>query len=858
MGIGSKPADSGGESRALMNARVVSLAELHLIGINASGRLPGADPAFRQSPSIDLRLSRCVFALGSFIVYPKLRMRALAPTPLPLLQLDLDASRVAVVQQKCDVRIGNTLVSVLPNAPELVLANVKSLGNQIRPIRKTTSHYQRERHGQTQTMVQEALEASQNLPSMDVLSTIQPSFLVQTGRPHELRQDSDWKFLSRLRDSISKSTRAHSFVPSWLPSYGHTTSNDISQLLMKSSVAWMIDGETIKHSDLSVLVHLFADENGAFEGTSEPSRTLPSMSMSLQTGFIRVVVRYPGVRPGPDNTFFVRFIFVRCNVETQPFVSQNSVVAVKTAGQKVPLYERVADQMMTRCVLAVDIGDLNVYIFPNLVPLLHQTLHIQRSLFSKTDIEPLEGNESEWDDHLMSESKPLNGILSLDAQVILRGACLQAAAENLVLEFGWSELSLSTMLMADSPSILAKDITLNQAIHFQQVYLTAKELPAARSHQDVRVLAEAQLRNGLVSLTGQHDVGKLSVVRCTVGVKSMEAHIPRSAIRLYHFLEQWQGDYIPGITGLVKTFSPPQQEFSRKRPSLNLSAQLQLSVSTIGMSLQVMHGIWLSWTINNVIAHSRLPLQMLRSHSYTFGLGIESHGFRVSSQSSGDKYLKSADSQLLLSLKLPSLRVSGTYEDRTLSIIILVGDLNFNTKPTHLDTFLSVQQKLGQDFNDFLLLVSDRKRKQTLSEASAPQVSRQPLRTVVSGRMEGFQIGLEGAASTLFFHCRNISTSFGNTADRQWEVLLTDLALSFVPKLAHQQKRVSAEFDHSSRVAFVAVDMQANNRQSDRERESLDNLNVAVTRFHAVFQPSSVGQLGDYVNFIQVGLFLSE
>ena len=119
--------------------------------------------------------------------------------------------------------------------------------------------------------------------------------------------------------------------------------------------------------------------------------------------------------------------------------------------------------------------------------------------------------------------------------------------------------------------------------------------------------------------------------------------------------------------------------------------------------------------------------------------------------------------------------------------------------------------------------------------------------------MRGFRIGLDGAASTLFLECQDIGGQLQNVHSQNWDISLSDLALSLAPRTAPHG--MGSSFNRALRSAFVIIDFKVKGEKG--AGASNDRLNIDVTKIHAVMQPSSIGELGDFVDDIQVNLTTS-
>jgi hypothetical protein len=120
--------------------------------------------------------------------------------------------------------------------------------------------------------------------------------------------------------------------------------------------------------------------------------------------------------------------------------------------------------------------------------------------------------------------------------------------------------------------------------------------------------------------------------------------------------------------------------------------------------------------------------------------------------------------------------------------------------------------------------------------------------------MRGFRIGLEGLSSTFYLECFDISGSIDNLSRRMWSLKLTDLALSLAPKAAVEPG--NSVFNRHRRSAFVIIDFEVKG-EDGAEQASNSILQIAVTKIHAIMQASSIGEVGDFIDHLQVKAFCS-
>ncbi|KAG6891472.1 hypothetical protein C0992_006203 [Termitomyces sp. T32_za158] len=207
------------------------------------------------------------------------------------------------------------------------------------------------------------------------------------------------------------------------------------------------------------------------------------------------------------------------------------------------------------------------------------------------------------------------------------------------------------------------------------------------------------------------------------------------------------------------------------------------------------------------------------------------------------------ESDIHIKLIFPPLLVKGSYDGVGVETIVLIEFAELKVKPSYWDTLLVVQQKFGQDFHDLVTLIQETNiRRATLESLKAPKRSQVPLRYNVSVKMRGFRVGFESPASIVYFECLDISGGINNSDGLVCNVEMSDMAFSLASRAVARHNNPG--FNRNHRSAFVIVDFKI-----DARNESTSALgtviHVLVTKIHAVMQPSSIGEVGDFVDHIQ-------
>lgn len=364
------------------------------------------------------------------------------------------------------------------------------------------------------------------------------------------------------------------------------------------------------------------------------------------------------------------------------------------------------------------------------------------------------------------------------------------------------------------------------------------------------VLAAFIVGGGRISMLVKRESDSSPFTRLVFGLSYVHLNVPRSAIRLVRFMEEWTADYLPGLNATIQDLLSELQELppkakaesprNEKRHVLP-SHQVEAAVTSLRVSLQVMRGTWVSWEMAHILAYSAYTETPTAKTMHNFGLQLGSQAVTISSK----EYLMDNVPNVRLKIPLPCFTINGRGDKSRIEGLALIETFTANIKPSHWDTLLTVQQKFGQDFNDLVSIIARTRPKETPVQEK-PTSS--PFKYRVLARMKGFRLGLESGSSTLFLECHHIGGAISNENGLRWHIELSDLALSLALremalKLAHVSNR-------ENRSAFVIIDARV--EMGNRPRGDGQALKIAINKVHAVMQPSSVGDLGDFVDHLQV------
>ncbi|KAK0212569.1 hypothetical protein DFS33DRAFT_1370154 [Desarmillaria ectypa] len=657
---------------------------------------------------------------------------------------------------------------------------------------------------------------------MDPLSAVQPLYLIQSGIPHQLRTDATFRFLSHLRNHLwyLQNERRLSLPDSDRRMELEDIVPDLEARLT------IIDPEAYQTQRLTLLEPLFPSLR-KFSGAIDTK----SLGRAFTSFTIRILHASAQVEDPESSNSSVRYL----NLINPPRSSSESDSDVSI--------EQYSPDLIQAFYTRLSLDATVVTIYPHVVGFMQAVLRVRRMQRSfgtrdRGDVETRSRRSKASVKRTVTATK-------IEVDAFVQSFRVQAIAANLTFEYGLNALRYSSNMMLDS----SHDISMNHSLLFTDIYIRARSPSEPSMENDQDILAALTLSGGRLNTIIRHESTSATKVRLIFAADKLNFTVPRSALRLYRFFQEWRNDFVVGIESSIRELlvelRSPRQSTSDEPPSSYASILFQIDghLGAFGVLLQVMHGTWISWEMNDTTMHmSTTPL--LSSHKL-FGLQVGSQIFIVSSKSDARDVLPNSR----VKLELPSLSLSGRFDGSCIRAILLAESLELRVKPSHWDTLMAVQQKFGQDFNDLLALVQENRFKQSHSAPRKPVAAISSTKFVVAVKMNGFRIGLEGLSSTVYLECKDINGGLDDMSGRTWSVTLSGLALSLAPLAPLELHSTSFSRDHRS--AFVTIDFKVVSRSRTDQTALGDTLQISVTKIHAVMQPSSIGEVGDFIDEMQ-------
>ncbi|CDO69204.1 hypothetical protein BN946_scf185042.g106 [Trametes cinnabarina] len=776
--------------------------------------------------------------------------------------LFIGPSHASVLHKQLTVSLGVLSANIGHSGPDFVLATAVVLARYccglILARRDAAAHTPDD-----QQIVQGILTHSRQRSVVDPLSTIQPSYLIQRGLPDKLRKDITFKFLVYLRYCLRLlDDRERQAIQSMhLDTDLEISIEDMLRNLKSYWFGLSTEDDSSDISEQSLLQDLLRTSHPMGPSTQSNMKNPPYDIISLTLTGIRLTLRHPDV--AGQSGFISGPITIAIHHESAELIQP----AMGSSSKSYPATSTRERRSLIRLSLCLTLDHISFTVHPEAVVFVQIALHEYRHyrLPLNTVLSGLRTSHSPIGDRPavlprpVSPSRKSSPALSVDCTLSLRSFTFTAATEKLVIRFRNSDVTYALSLLAkfvhkEQP---LWDVSMNHSIMVGGAMVEACAV-ATSFHGKEHVLASLTLADGRTNVVLQQDVNHNMTIRMVIGLGKLHLDVPRSALRLYRFVEGWRADYLPGLETTVRSLlaevrgpplSPRPPASHASQSPRTVTFEVELLVTSVRTSLQVMHGTWLSWEVHRTIAF--LMNDNRRRGAHLFGLQMGSHVFGISRSRNGTYPSPSSS----IRLELPTITLRGRHDISGIQGLALVDSLRLTVRPSDWDTLLSVQQKSGQDFNDLLHIVEQTRQKRTAhgqpSQPSPPAAAsnKSAFKFQGSFKMKGFRIGVEGLASTLFLECDDVSGGINNHGRSLWHVKLSDLSLS----LASRQL-ASSPAERDRRSAFVRVDFDA--RMERKPDASVPHLDITVAKIHAVMQPSSIGELGDYVDHLQAEVLI--
>ncbi|KAI0051792.1 hypothetical protein FA95DRAFT_1675579 [Auriscalpium vulgare] len=761
-----------------------------------------------------------------------------------ILNISLSDAQCAISQTKANLAWNSFTVALEHVAPNYAVAIICAHEEPSLQAFHAYRQLRRDEISTSRIRIHNILLWSKEHSIVDPLSTIQPSYLIQTGRPHDLRVNAGVKVLIYLRVCLrSMDPKQHQAIREIRSGDDSGVSRERILRLLESQLTGLLpDGEPGSLTDTDLLTELYPRPQEDAGSYSPAKQCLESVTIDSRTLGFTIFDPSGGaasnIQLGPIS---VTAVLQKSRI--LPITSSKSVKDLSTPSRDTSRLK------IQHVMLSVSVESVDLLILPHVLSFTQRLLRLRREFVPQTTEK--------------SHSRQIGIFSSMDTvygdlTFSLKQMRIQAAAEKLVIVFQLTRLAFvsSAFIRITAGQQGRTDISNNSSLVIDTISLQARSSTTQTDPTAQDALAMIAVKRAKISGVFRQELALSSTLRALLTMDDLRFTVPRSAIRLSRFIEEWRADYLPGIEETVQTIISEVRQEPKAQPS-PVSQQhrfstvhLQLGLTSCGISLHVMPGTWLSWEAFNIISYLRLGVTNSRKLMPTFGVQFSSQRISIMSV---PKEPAGPSSDERLNLELPSMTVTGRYEDRGVHVLASIGLFHVTVKPSYLDTLLSVQQKFGQDFSDLVHFLGEaRHTRQPRPESKQVKSAGMSLHSALL-KVGGFRVGLEGHSSTVFLECQDINGGFDANHAQYWQLNVTGLALSLAPRayaLSH-----TVFFNGNHRSAFVIIDFTG---EVTRRQDGVKEVKVIFKKTHAVLQPSSIGEIGDFVDNLQAEVLIRQ
>ena len=729
---------------------------------------------------------------------------AILESPRPEFYLSAYTFQASHAHSHVDISAGNFIVQMGPSDPEYIASLLFAAKDHAEILSNIYQEWRTKFSTSSLTLIRRILWLTRDKALVDPLSIIQPSFLVQRGLPHAVRTNGPLKFFFHLRlflrlcDLTSESEQ-------W------NGDQEVRRLIRSRLDNLVVDLDSPDEMNTNPWDLLFPPEN------PRPARPFSALlSVIFGIGATHLTI----LSVSSKSHSYITSSMLRFRYQSSPLIQFHS-----TSHTSLPT-------QITQQVAVFSVADVSLAASPQLVDFAQGAIRIKKY----------------WQNDTTPDGPPSQATRPTSQTILVAhvgSMNIRAGAENLTFEVTGSLLDFS------SSSLVRPDIGTESAsgvFVFKNIHVRARSKGTDIGIPEQDILASLALANGRINAAQRHDIVS-KTLRVVFGLDEILVSVPRSAIRLYRFVEEWRADFLPSVEATAETLVSELKRNSMStvsKPSLarnteRLSTVLHVNgrVARLGVTLQVMRGTWLSWTVEDTTGLVSSSPTSPSKRMYDFGLQLGSQGFTITYKS---RSTENSSGSPRVKFILPALTLTGHQRKGGIELLGALDFVNIMIKPSHMDTLLVVQQKFGQDFTDLLDLIRETRQKHSaVSEPKRP--TGMPSKIIVHINVKGFRLGLEGPSSVFHLECQDVWGDIGKEDDQlEWKVQLRNLALSLAPRTGISSREYG--FDLNEKSAFVIIDITSSANDGV--------LKVSVPKIHAVMQPSSISELGDFIDYHQV------
>ncbi|KIM31189.1 hypothetical protein M408DRAFT_327476 [Serendipita vermifera MAFF 305830] len=820
------------------HSRIVSILDIQVMYPFASGVLGSADFPM----TLGVQQANATLSTYDSHLLPSMHRRN-SHFAKPIVELTVADSH-ATIGQSVHSTLGNVQVTFQAEAPAPVMATLAMAGRAATEVQRTVETWADVGTARSRYVIFAVLDATEKAQS-DPLSTAVTSYLVQAGRPSQLRGDVCWKILNHARQrlpNLAIGDKEPILVASQNADYELPVTN-APQLAATLKEAWRdftgdLSEEEIEQLPLVKLLY-----------PSKPPTTFISQQIqpiSIKTGFFQFTLEQQSevgshVRLGPFNID----ILERRPTVTIPVIAVSSVSLARPSNvAPLPNFRHVG--------VVCDLGAFHVDLSPALIPFAGKIVRAQKHLAPppRSPTSPTMGHMQ----NLIPLVKTSPNTFVVDLSLHFKDLTISSRAYN----FNFEVTLLHPTLVLHS-----RLGSLSPRPFLQLAADTAGTVSCAWDEFQLRVIEDSgtTARTTLAEFTTQAVFANAAwysrtrdkpIVRVTLGIGRIFMSVPRHISRLLQSVETWWKDYFlnqvnPLLNLIAVASSPRPTRTIAFKPQGGLTIDVQANIDIVEIRLHAVLGIWLVWQIQNmgITAQGNKTTDLENAEG--------SAVLRIASQTVALETWKDPDdpSSILLDhsfkFPFPPFQVSARLAENVFRCRGAFKMFEVVLNANAVDAFVRASRQLASsDLERIFMLFQKYQPTKSSTSPSFPSPQRPTLKALslqVDFVLAGFRLVLEGESSMCFFDVAEISGE--GSGAKEWSFRVSDISFSLAPKAAASRK----DFDRRYRLAYMVFDLHTKSTYNQDTETHL--LELSIDKVHAVLQAAALGVLGDLVDSYQ-------
>jgi hypothetical protein len=513
------------------HSRIVSILDVQVVHPFASGVLGSVDWPL----TLGVQQANATLSTYDSHLLPSMHKRNSSPTK-PIVELTIADSH-ATIGKTVQSTLGNVQVTFQAEAPAPVLATVALGGRAFTEIQRTVETWTGVAAARSQYVIWAVLEATEKAKS-DPLSRAVTSYLVQAGRPSQLREDVCWKILNHARQRLPNlAPQDRQSISNISQDAGHvlpmTTAFGLVGTLkgVWSEFTSDLTDEEVEQLPLLKLLYPAKPSTNFISQRIQP--------ISIKTGFFQFTLEQSSeigseIRLGPFNIN----ILERRPTLTIPAAAMSSASLGRSPVSAAP-------QPNFRHVGVVcDLGAFRLNLSPALLPFAGKLFRARKHLSPppKSPTSPSTG----YMQGLIPSAKPsTSNTFVFDISLYFKDLAISSRAYNFNFEISLLNptLALHSRLGSVSPrpfSQLAADTAGSTSCAWDLFSLRVTENTGASART---TLAEFMTEAVFANAAWYSRSRDKPIIRISLGVGRVFVSVPRHITRLLQSVESWWNDY---------------------------------------------------------------------------------------------------------------------------------------------------------------------------------------------------------------------------------------------------------------------------------------------------------------------------